>query len=178
MSFFRNALLENFQKLHFGWGFPEFLNLKKIRRICRENLAILAKAATVCGFEGNILFYQKKQKLAPKKSYHLLGLGWGRRICIGCKAWTSVWFWTLQSGLLSGLCARSRGGFGSTSHPGSSSGVGICPTLECRRLSRRRNGWLAWIRRIWSWGLSLFRCSSNRCRSRPWNSVCHCVRIR
>jgi hypothetical protein len=32
MSFFRNALLENFQKLHFGLKFPEFLNQKKSRK--------------------------------------------------------------------------------------------------------------------------------------------------
>ena len=36
MSFFRNALLENFQKLHFGLEFPEFLNPKKSRKLQGE----------------------------------------------------------------------------------------------------------------------------------------------
>ena len=43
MSFFRNALVENFQKLLFGLEFPEFLNPKKIPKICRRNWAILEK---------------------------------------------------------------------------------------------------------------------------------------
>ena len=43
MSFFRNALLQNFQKLHFGLGFPELLNPKKTPKICKENWAILEK---------------------------------------------------------------------------------------------------------------------------------------
>ena len=43
VSFFRNALLESFQKLQFGLEFFEFRNPKKIPRICRENRAILEK---------------------------------------------------------------------------------------------------------------------------------------
>ena len=61
MSFFRNAVLANFHKLHFGLEFPEFLNPKKIPQICRENWAILEELQdsvlplqflSVCEFEG------------------------------------------------------------------------------------------------------------------------------
>ena len=76
MEFFRNALLENFQKLHFGLEFPEFLNPKKIPRICRENWAILEKLRDSFqklhfGLEFPVFLNQKK--CSPANSHGELG---------------------------------------------------------------------------------------------------------
>jgi hypothetical protein len=63
MSFFRNALLGNFQKLHFGLGFPELLNPKKIPKICRENWAILEKLGDSANSKPRFHFSQKSKSL-------------------------------------------------------------------------------------------------------------------
>ena len=66
MSFFRNALLENFQKLHFGLGFPEFLNPKKIPKICRKNWAIFEKLRDSANSKPKFYYFQKSKSLFPK----------------------------------------------------------------------------------------------------------------
>ena len=59
IAFFRNSLLENFRKLQFGLGFPEFLNPKKIPQICRENFAILEKLRDSANSKPTIHFSKK-----------------------------------------------------------------------------------------------------------------------
>jgi hypothetical protein len=66
MAFFRNALLENFQKLHFGLGSPEFLNPKKIPEIFRENWAILGKLGDLANSKPAFYSTQKSKSLFPK----------------------------------------------------------------------------------------------------------------
>ena len=68
MSFFRNALLESFQKLYFGLGFPEFLNPKKIPKIRRENWAILEKLEDSANFSEIALWLRISRDSQPKKN--------------------------------------------------------------------------------------------------------------
>jgi hypothetical protein len=58
--------LENFQKLHFGLGFPEFLNTKKIPGIRREDSAILEKLLE--NFSEIALWLRISRVSQPKKN--------------------------------------------------------------------------------------------------------------
>ena len=73
ISFFRNALLENFQKLHYNWGFPEFLSLKKPVKFAGRIWRFLQFLKTLQILSQHSIL-PKKQKSVAKKSYNLTPL--------------------------------------------------------------------------------------------------------
>ena len=90
MSFFRIALLENYQKLHFGLEFPEFLNQKKSRK-----------------FEGRIRRFLRNYKILQILSKHFIlpkkAKAWAQKILqfrVEGQKWNSFFDWSWGPELL------------------------------------------------------------------------------
>jgi hypothetical protein len=69
ISFFTHFLLENFQKLHYDWGFPEFLNLKKMHSLNSQGEfggRILEKLQDSANSQSKFHSAQKIKSLLPK----------------------------------------------------------------------------------------------------------------